>query len=76
MQTAELNAHVHPIFRPLVTPEVLAAEYTNGSKTVPATLTINRIANGRRTFQSEHRVSGKREARMIAGLMNAKPWNF
>lgn len=55
---------------------ILAAEYTNGSKTRSAVLTINLIANGERRHVSEHVVAGKREARKVAAECGAKPWNF
>lgn len=54
----------------------LAAEFTNASKRQGATLTINRIANGRREFIAEHPVSDKRAARKLAAELDAKPWNF
>lgn len=57
-------------------PAILAAEFTNGSKTRPACLTLNRIANGRRDLVASFPVSGKREARQIAAKHAAKPWNF
>ena len=54
----------------------LAAEYTNGTKRRPATLTINRIADGRRSLVMEMTVAGKAEARRLAAQHSAKPWNF
>lgn len=54
----------------------LAAEFTNGSKRRAPSLTINRIANGRREFVSELRVLDKRHARQVATELGAKPWNF
>ena len=59
-----------------MTTAVLAAEYTNGSKTRPAILTINRIVNGAREFVTAIPVAGKREARRQAAWFDAKPWNF
>jgi len=55
---------------------VLAAEYTNGSKTRSPTLEINRIANGLRTPVIGFNVAGRREARQLAKQYNAQPWNF
>jgi hypothetical protein len=55
---------------------VLAAEYTNGSKSRLATLDINRIENGQRTLIETHSVMGKREARAVAKALGATPWNF
>jgi hypothetical protein len=55
---------------------VLAAEYTVGSATRSATLTITRIANGRREQIACHDVEGKREARQLANSLAARPWNF
>ena len=56
--------------------EIVAAEYTNGSARRPATLTINRIANGCRERVAVYEVTGKREARRVATELNAQPWNF
>ena len=55
---------------------VLAAEYTNGGKTSPATLTLNRIVDGHRTKVIGFNVAGKREARQLAQQYGATPWNF
>ena len=55
---------------------MLIAEFTNGGKRSAPTLTINRLANGRRTFVSSQPVSGKREAREAAKAADAKCWNF
>jgi hypothetical protein len=55
---------------------VLAAEFTAGSKTRPARVTLNVIRNGARRFVSEHPVAGKREARANAAQLGFKPWNF
>lgn len=55
---------------------VLAAEFTNGSKTRSAVLTLNKIADGRRVFVSEHAVPDKRYARKLADYYGATPWNF
>lgn len=57
---------------------ILAAEFTAGSKTRCAVLTINEIdpARGSRKLLSRHEVAGKREARAIAKQLNATPWNF
>jgi len=58
------------------TETVLAAEFTNATKRASATLTVNRIANGRREFVSMQGVQDKREARRIAKELGATPWNF
>ena len=58
------------------TQPILAAEFTNKSKTHPAELTINKIVNGRREAMFWTQVSGKREARKIAAERGATPWNF
>lgn len=55
---------------------VLAAEYTQGSKRYPATLSINRIIDGHRSKVVGFNVSGKREARQLAKQYGATPWNF
>lgn len=57
---------------------ILAAEFTVGSKTRPAILSISSIdpARGSRTAVSRHEVAGKREARAIAKTLGATPWNF
>jgi hypothetical protein len=55
---------------------ILAAEYTNGSKTRPATLHLNRIIDGHRTPFMGFNVTGKREARGLAKRYGATPWNF
>jgi hypothetical protein len=55
---------------------MLAAEFTNGGAKRPATLTLNRIENGRREFVSVHPVASKREARALAKAAGATPWNF
>ena len=55
---------------------ILAAEYTNGSKKLPAYIDINRIENGQRFHVSSQTVSGKREARAVAKALGATPWNF
>lgn len=55
---------------------VLAAEFTVGSKRVGPTLTLNRIANGRREFVQTFKVANKREARALAKAYGATPWNF
>jgi hypothetical protein len=56
--------------------DILAAEYTTGSKRYPPTLCINRIADGRRSNVVAYNVSGKREARQLAKQHSAIPWNF
>lgn len=56
--------------------DVLAAEYTAGSKRYPPTLCINRISDGRRSNVTAFNVSGKREARQLAKQHGAQPWNF
>lgn len=55
---------------------VLAAEYTNGSKTRSPTLNLNRIIDGHRTRVISFNVATKREARQIAKAYMATPWNF
>ena len=55
---------------------VLAAEFTNGSKTRSATLNINRIVDGRRSPVIGFNVSSRREARQIAKQYGAVLWNF
>lgn len=55
---------------------VLAAEFTTGSKTRSATLTLTRIADGRRTQIATFDVEGKVHARQLAARHNAQPWNF
>jgi hypothetical protein len=56
---------------------ILAAEYTNGSKTRPAKLDIVEIVGGERVNRrTPFSVSGKREARDIAKALGATPWNF
>ena len=55
---------------------ILAAEYTNGSKSRPAMLDIARITNGQRDYLEHHVVGGKAEARRIAKARGATPWNF
>jgi hypothetical protein len=56
---------------------ILAAEYTNGSKTLPAKLDIVEIVGGERVNRrTPFSVSGKREAREIAKALGATPWNF
>ena len=59
-------------------PCILAAEFTNGSKTRPARLDFTVIdpARGERKTLSSVAVSGKREARQLAAKRGAKPWNF
>lgn len=56
--------------------DVLAAEYTAGSKRYPPTLYIDRISDGRRSNVAAFNVSGKREARQLAKQHGAQPWNF
>jgi hypothetical protein len=55
---------------------VLAAEYTNGSKTRSPTLNLNRIIDGRRSPVIGFNVANRREARQIAKQYGATPWNF
>lgn len=59
-----------------MTNDVLAAEYTTGTKRYGPTLYINRIADGRRSNVIAFNVSGKREARQLAKQYGAQPWNF
>ena len=50
------------------------AHYTTGKQ---PTLCIARTNNGQRIWVAERLpVAGKREARKIAALHNATPWNF
>ena len=53
----------------------LAADYTQGGKS-GNWLAIYKLADGRRYPQEEVRVSNKTEARRIAKLRGATPWNF
>lgn len=53
-----------------------AADFTNGTKARPATLTFYVIENGCRRFLSEQPVADKREARKMAKDMGYTPWNF
>jgi len=55
---------------------IKAAEYTNGSKHKPATLSFASISDGRRTYEKTVPVSGKREARKMAEQFGYTPWNF
>ena len=55
---------------------VLAAEFTSRGRKAPATLTLNRIIDGRRTKVIGFNVAGKREARELAKRYGATPWNF
>ena len=55
---------------------ILAAEYTNGSKTRSPTLQLNRIVDGHRTPVIGFNVAGRREARQLAAQYGATPWNF
>ncbi len=59
-------------------PPILAAEFTNGSKTRSAKLTITQIdpALGKRTFVAAYPVKNKRDARKLATSCSATPWNF
>jgi hypothetical protein len=53
-----------------------AAEYYPATKGRPAVLDINIIAGGQRTPHSTREVSGKAEARKLARVFGATPWNF
>ena len=53
-----------------------AADFTNGSKARPATLTLYTIANGCRTFIDQRPVADKREARKVAKSLGYQAWNF
>ena len=55
---------------------VLAAEYTNGSKTRSAVLDITRIETGARQYLATHNVAGRADARKLAKALGATPWNF
>lgn len=57
-------------------PVTHAADFTNGTKTRPATLTLYTINNGCRNFLSEQAVADKREARRVAKSLGYQPWNF
>jgi hypothetical protein len=56
----------------------LQAHYTNGSKARPATLDLATCTDdGHRAWIAIGlKVAGKAEARKIAKLHNATPWNF
>lgn len=76
MQTADpILAQITSAFRAA---PILAAEFTVGSKSRSASVTISSIdpAGGSRTALSRHEVAGKREARAIAKTLGATPWNF
>jgi len=55
---------------------ILAAEYTQGTKTRPAIVALNTIVDGHRTWGPEFTVTSKREARLIAKKYGFTPWNF
>jgi hypothetical protein len=55
---------------------MLIAEFTKGSKVRSAQVTIWKLVNGRRQDGVTHLVTGKTEAREIASVKGAKPWNF
>lgn len=55
---------------------ILAAEFTNGSKTRSPSLAINQIVNGHRHNVELVQVTGKVQARQIAKARGATPWNF
>ncbi len=56
----------------------LTADYTNGSKTRSAMVTIHRLdpATGARRAIETRSVTGKREARALAAKIGGKCWNF
>ena len=55
----------------------LQAHYANGSKVRPAKLDLATCTDdGHRTWIKSYQVAGKAEARKIAKLHNATPWNF
>jgi hypothetical protein len=55
----------------------LQAHYANGSKTRSAKLDLATCTDdGRRTWIKSFQIAGKAEARKIAKLHNATPWNF
>lgn len=55
----------------------LQAHYANGSKTRSAKLDLATCTDdGHRTWIKSFEVAGKAEARKIAKLHNATPWNF
>lgn len=56
--------------------EQLIAEFTNGSKRIGPRLTICELANGRRQFVRVMPVIDKRDARFMAKVAGAQPWNF
>lgn len=53
-----------------------AAEYYPATKARAATLDINMIWDGGRKLHSTRAVSGKAEARKLARVFGATPWNF
>lgn len=55
---------------------MLCADFTNGSKTRAATLTVYALIDGRRLGATSQPVSGRQEARKLALSQGAKPWNF
>ena len=55
---------------------MLEAHYTNGSKTSPAKLDLAQTIKGHRQWLSSQTVSGKAEARKLAKVAGATPWNF
>lgn len=56
--------------------EQIAADFTAGTKTIPASVRIYKIDNGCRRTLWEGDVEGKRQARSIAHQFGATPWNF
>lgn len=55
---------------------IYAADFTNGSKTRSATVTLYSIENGARQHLSTQPVADKREARAVAKRFGYKCWNF
>lgn len=56
--------------------QTLAASFYRGGKSRPAQLVIEWVGNGRRETVSRHTVANMREARKLAALECAQPWNF
>ncbi len=59
-----------------MTEQALEAHYTAAARGLPAMVKIAERSNGRRTWTSSHEIDGKREARRIAAVFGATPWNF
>ena len=55
---------------------IRAAYFYHGGQNGHDSLAIGWISNGRWTETSRELVSGKRDARVVACSIGAKPWNF